>query len=56
MADKTFTIPENKNDPANMDGTLTNDTDFIIKYLNEVICEYVDFKIKFEREREKLTA
>lgn len=56
MKDKTFTIPENKNEPANINGVRTNNIDYIIRCLNEEIDEYVGFKVKFEREREKLTA
>jgi hypothetical protein len=59
---KTFTIPENKKEPANMNGVRTNNADYIIKILEQTIGEYKAFKTEGEGERidmeiiDKLTA
>jgi hypothetical protein len=43
--DKTFTLPENKNEEANMNGVKTRDIPYIVRCLNEEICKYVDFEV-----------
>jgi hypothetical protein len=44
MEEFRIVIPKNKSEKANINGTLTNDTDFIMKALNMVIDDYIDFK------------
>ena len=45
-SEKTLTIPKNKKEKANINGVLTDDITYIIKSLNSIIDEYIEYEVE----------